>query len=258
MVSSSTIAAIMASLMIAVGTPIVLLILFKKKFQISIKVFIYGALTFILFAKVLEGLVHGFFLIWNETTKSLLENAWLYMLYGGLMAGLFEETGRYIMMKYTLKKYRDWKDGLSFGLGHGGIESVMLVGMNSVMMLVFSFMINNGTIDAVLAGPSAEALAPLVDQLKTGSAFLIVLGGIERLGTMAIHIGLSIFVLYGIRKGRWIYLLYAILIHAVIDFPAALYQKGMIHIYVVEAYLILVAIGFVAWIVKSRALFEQH
>lgn len=257
MVSTTTIAAMIISLMMAVGTPILLLIIFKKKFHISIKVLLFGMLTFFVFAFVLEQIIHTIVFM-SEPTKSLLDNAWLYMLYGGLMAGIFEETGRFIMMKYALKKHREWKDGLSFGLGHGGIEAFLLVGINSVVMIVFALMINNGTFDALMIGAAEEAMAPIKEQLTEGSAFLILFGGVERLGALAIHIGLSIFVLYGIMKGRNIYLVYAILIHALVDFPVALYQKGMFSLYGVEIYLLLIAIGFVVWIIKSKALFSRE
>lgn len=246
------------SLLVAVGAPIVLLIIFKKKFDISIKVLLFGVLTFILFAMVLERVVHSYFLIFNESTKALLENTWIFMLYGGLMAGIFEETGRFIMMKYALKKYREWKDGLAFGLGHGGIEAILLVGINNITMIVLAFMINNGTYDSLVPGEAAAAMAPIYEQLTNMSPFIQLFGGVERLGALAIHIGLSILVLYGIKQGKNIYLLYAILIHAVMDFPAALYQKGIISIYAVEAYLLLLAIGFIIWIVKSRALFSSN
>ncbi|RST77019.1 YhfC family intramembrane metalloprotease [Siminovitchia acidinfaciens] len=258
MVSSVTIASIAISLIVAVGAPIALLIIFKKKFNISLKVLIFGVLTFILFAQVLEGLVHGYFLVFNKSTKAYFDNVWLFMLYGGLMAGIFEETGRFIVMKFMLKKYREWKDGLAFGLGHGGIEAMLIVGVTNVTMIVLAFMINGGTYDSFVTGEAAAAMAPLYDQLTGPASVIQLFGGVERLGALAIHLGLSILVLYGIRKGKNIYLLYAILIHAVMDFPAALYQKGIINIFIVEAYLLILAIGFIIWIVKSRAMFYDE
>lgn len=258
LVSSFTIASIILSLVVAVGIPIVLLIIFKKNFNISIKVVLFGMLTFFVFASILEGFFHAIFLEWNKSTKALLENTWLYMLYGGLMAGIFEETGRFIMIKYALKKYREWKDGLAFGLGHGGIESILIVGINSVVMVVLAFMINNGSYDSFIKGQAATALAPLYEQLTGSSSYLMLFAGVERLGALAIHIGLSIFVLYGIKEGKKAYLLYAILIHAVINFPAALYQKGLINVFVVEVYILLIAVGFIVWIVKSKSLFSSN
>ncbi|MEK3888563.1 YhfC family glutamic-type intramembrane protease [Bacillus sp. FSL K6-3431] len=61
MVSNSTIIAIIISFIIAVGTPIVLFVIFKKKLGISVKLILFGMLTFFLFAQVLEGMAHSFF-----------------------------------------------------------------------------------------------------------------------------------------------------------------------------------------------------
>ncbi|MBS4206846.1 YhfC family intramembrane metalloprotease [Bacillus sp. FJAT-50079] len=259
MVTTATMIAIIVSFLIAVGTPIALLIIFKKKFGISLKVLLFGMLTFFLFAQVLEGLAHSFFLVGNETTKQWFENPWLFMLYGGLMAGIFEETGRFLMMKFALKKFRRWKDGLSFGIGHGGIEAILLIGINSVMLFVFALMINNGTFESLIVNEQASvALAPVQEQLTTGSPLLILLSGIERLGAMSLHIGLSILVLYAIKSKRPLYFIYAILIHALFDFPAALYQAGVIkNIFMIEAFIAIVAIGAVVWTVKSKRLFAE-
>lgn len=259
MVTNSTIISIVISLLITVGAPIILLFIFKKKFSISGKVLLIGMLTFFLFAMVFESIAHFLFLSVIESTKTLLENPWLFMLYGGLMAGIFEEVGRYIMMKYTLKQYRQWKDGLAFGLGHGGIEAILLVGVNNVVMLVFALMINNGMFDTLISGQSEDAFAPIKDQLVNSSSTLFLLGGIERLSVIAIQIGLSVFVLYAVRKKKLIYLMYAIFIHAIIDFPAALYQTGVIkNIMVIELYIALVAIGSIFWIIQSRRLFTDE
>lgn len=175
------------------------------------------------------------------------------------MAGIFEEVGRFIIMKFALKKFRRWKDGLAFGIGHGGIEAILLVGINSIVMLVFAFMINKGIFESLLLnGQTAEAFEPIKDQLTNGSVFLVLLGGIERISAIAIHLGLSILVLYAIRNRKVLYLIYAILIHALFDFPAALYQAGVIkNIYIVEAIIAVIGIGSIIWTIKSRKLFAE-
>ncbi|WP_062108361.1 YhfC family intramembrane metalloprotease [Bacillus niameyensis] len=259
MVPTSTMIGIIATFLIAVGTPVVLLIFFKRRFNISLKVLLFGMLTFFLFVSILEQIAHGYFLLGNATTKKWFENPWLYMLYGGLMAGLFEETGRFIVMKFALKKFREWKDGLSFGLGHGGFEAISLIGLNSIMMIVYSIMINNGSFDSIMIDDQMRAaMAPIKEQLTTGPSYLIWLGGLERLSAIAIHLGLSVLVLYAITSKKWIYYPLAIVIHALFDFPAALYQTGTItNIFVVEFIILLFAIGAIYWVVKSRKLFKQ-
>ncbi|MBO0991609.1 YhfC family intramembrane metalloprotease [Bacillus sp. SD088] len=247
--------ALIASMLFAIGLPIVLVVLFKKKFGISLYVLLIGMATFLVFALILENIPHTYFLVGNATTKEWLENPWLYMLYGGLMAGLFEETGRLIMMKYVLKKYRDWKDGLSFGLGHGGFEAAVLVGISSISTLVMAIMINNGSFDSLASMEPSLQMAK--DQL-TGSSALVWLGGIERVSALAIQLGLSILVMYGVKNRKIIFYFLAILIHAIIDFPAALYQTGTIeNILFVEIVYALVAVIAIVWIVKSRRLYKE-
>lgn len=260
MVSSSMFVAMIIQLLIAVGTPIILFIIFKKKYGLSVKVFLFGMLTFFLFVFIMEAFAHSYFLSMNETTKNLLKNPWLYMLYGGLMAGLFEETGRLVMMKYALRKFREWKDGLAFGLGHGGIESILIVGLNSIVFLVVAVLINNGTFENFMVnGEMKEALLPVKEHLTNGSPFLVLIGGIERLSAIAIHIGLSILVLYAVRSGKMIYYLYAIFFHAMFNFPAALYQKGVIkNIYILEVILAIIAVCMIMWIKKSKILFSEQ
>lgn len=254
-VTTSMFVALIGSIIMAIGLPIVLLIIFKKKFGISLYVLLIGMVTFLAFALILENIPHVYFLTVNSTTKGWLENPWLYMLYGGLMAGIFEETGRLIMMKYVLKKYRNWKDGLAFGLGHGGFEAVVLVGITSISTIAMAIMINNGSFDSLLAvDPSLE----VVKEQLTGSSALVWLGGIERISAIAIQLGLSILVMYGVKNRKIIFYFLAILIHAIIDFPAALYQTGTIeNIFVVEIIIAIIAVISIIWIVKSRKLFKE-
>ncbi|MBP1915576.1 putative membrane protein YhfC [Lederbergia galactosidilyticus] len=255
LVSTSMFVALIGSIVIAIGLPIVLVVLFKKKFGISLYVLLIGMATFLVFALILENIPHVYFLTINSSTSEWFKNPWLYMLYGGLMAGIFEETGRLIMMKYVLKKYRGWKDGLAFGLGHGGFEAAVLVGISSISTIAMAIMINNGSFDSIIAAdPSLE----VVKEQLTGSSALVWLGGIERISAIAIQLGLSILVMYGVKNRKLIFYFLAILIHALIDFPAALYQTGTIeNIFVVEIIIAIIAVIAIIWIVKSRRLFKE-
>lgn len=66
--------------------------------------------------------------------------------YAALAAGLFEETGRLVAMKFFMKKNLDKGNALMYGVGHGGVEAILLVGLTYVNNIVISIMINTGTI----------------------------------------------------------------------------------------------------------------
>ncbi|GGE67976.1 YhfC family intramembrane metalloprotease [Priestia taiwanensis] len=238
--------------------PIVVLIFLKKKYDASLKVFFIGMLTFFLFASVLEGFVHKVVLVDNEVTKELFSNPWLYMVYGGLMAGIFEEIGRYMMFKYTLRGRETWKDGVTFGAGHGGIEMILITGLGSITSYVYATMINNNTFDSLMT--TSEMIGPLQtvkQQLLETEWHMSGVAIVERTMALFLQIGLSILVLYAVRSKKFKYVLYAIGVHAIINFPAALYQKGVIsNIWMLEGIVTLVGIASIIWIIKSKALFR--
>ena len=57
-----------------------------------------------------------------------------YLLLLSLSAGVFEECGRYLVMRLFLKTGGP-VDAVSFGVGHGGIEAVALVGVSLAYLL---------------------------------------------------------------------------------------------------------------------------
>lgn len=254
MVSQGVISAMYMNVFISIFLPIVLLIIFKKKWNVSIKVFLVGMLTFFVFAILLEGLLHSV-----VVTDKLTKQPFLYMLYGGLSAGIFEEVGRYFMFAVMIKQYRDWKDGLAFGLGHGGFEAVVVAGLNNVLFLSMATMMNSGNMEEMLnTAELVAAFEPIKESLLQANVLETILAGVERISALAIQMGLSILVLYSITSGRKLYLLYAILIHAVIDFPAALFQTGVFtNIYVLEIIILVFAAMSVVWIIQSRKLFTE-
>ncbi len=123
---------------------------------------------------------------------------WRYGLFLGLTAGLAEETARWIAIRYFLKGKNTLEHGLAFGLGHGGIEAILLVGLNMVAAVVM-----------VLTGQGAQFPA------DGGS---VLLAGVERLFAMAFHVGASLLILYGVRTGSsvWYWTL-AVALHGVLD-----------------------------------------
>jgi uncharacterized membrane protein YhfC len=252
MVSQATMTLLLITAVFLFLVPIILIFVLKKKYNASLKVFFIGMVTFIGFALILKA-PFNIFITENEVTKPLLANPWLYALYGGLMAGIFEEIGRYIMLKYTLRGREAWRDGLTFGVGHGGIEMIVIV--ISQYILVVS--INSGMLDLSTI-PADQRIVPetLKNQLLESGWYTSLLMVIERIGALIFHIGASILVLYAIRTKKFKYVLYVIGFHTMLNFPAGFYHKGLISIWFVQGFVIVVAIGALTWIIKSKALFR--
>lgn len=114
-------------------------------------------------------------------------NALLFMALAALSAGVFEEGFRFLFKRFLLRPAAaPFSQPLLFGLGHGLTEAAMLL------------------LPAFLQGYTLSDLW---------------LGIAERALTVILHICLTVIVFNGFQKGRrFLYLLLAVLLHAVVDF----------------------------------------
>ncbi len=250
-VQTASIVAMIFTLIVAVGLPILLCIFLRKKFRASFASFFLGCGIFVLFALVLEQVLHS--IVLSAFGNALMENIWLYALYGGLAAGIFEELGRFFAMKRVMKgKWHKLDKGnvLMYGAGHGGIEAIYLIGITYINNLVAAFMINSGAMDAAIAatGDAAvqegmrQSLMPLVEL----SPWIFVMAGFERILAVCLHIALSVIVYQAVRLSEKKYLLAAIGLHAAVDFAAVVINK-LAAVWVVEAVTLLFVLGISAY-----------
>lgn len=203
-----------------------------------------GAMTFLIFALVLESIVHSIvFMVF----PGIRDNVVAYMLYGALMAGIFEETGRFLAYKLVLKKRTNRETAISYGIGHGGFEAVYILAATGINNFVYAGIINAGQFPALLdqlkaAGQDTSPIESLPEQLAAFGIADIGLPILERVFAVMFHIALSILVFYAVKNGKiWMYFL-AVILHALLDAPAALYQQGVIGIAATEVCLALFSI----------------
>lgn len=197
---------------IGILIPIITLAIWKKQTKSKIKPAVVGAIIFVVFSQILEG-VPKVFLFMGDTVVSryVLSHAWAYVLAGCLLAGVFEEVGRYVGFRYFLKGYENKKNAITYGIGHGGIECILILGIGAVSLQV--------------------------PWLVGYDVFHMFLEVFERILAMTLHIGLSVVVFRAVREKKIGWLFLAILIHGLFDVPAALYQFGVIGINATEIWL---------------------
>ena len=141
-VSGASMVGMVISLLLSVVLPIFLGIFIYKKTKAWVPAFFIGCGIFVGFAMILEQICHA--IVLTVTGSAIRDNIWLYAIYGGLAAALFEECGRWIAMKFCLKKHLTRENALMYGAGHGGIEAFLILGMSSMSNLLTAAMINDG------------------------------------------------------------------------------------------------------------------
>lgn len=259
MVTQIQMAGMITQLLISLVFPIIIITFLLRKKSLTWKSFWIGALIFVVFSQVLEKLLHlaivdpaGPSLKWTDSKTAMI-------IYGALAAGVFEEIGRYFGFKFLLKRNREYKDGLSFGLGHGGIEAILIGVLGGVNAIVMANLINTGMFDQTMgAALPADQLAMIKSQFLNTGFGMYVVGGIERIPAIFIHIALSLLVLLAVRENKFLYVIYAIGLHALMDVAPAMYQVGVIkNIWVIELILAFLGASALIFIVKSKKLFKQ-
>ncbi|MEG2008197.1 MAG: YhfC family glutamic-type intramembrane protease [Oscillospiraceae bacterium] len=142
----------------------------------------------------------------------------LYCIFLGVTAGLFEETARYLMVRCFLKNNRRFSDAIAFGLGHGGIEAVILLA-------------------SVLA--AGAAVSPWAY--------------VERILAMTMHVGMTVIVFAGFQKGSELaYLAAAIGVHALVDSLCGILPAFGAGILVMEAVLAAFALCLLIYIFWAK------
>lgn len=174
--------------------------------------FLVGAVTFTLSVMVLEGTFNRLVLS-GPLGPAITGNIWLYALYGGLAAGIFEETGRLAAFRLVLRKRREPVAALCYGLGHGGIEAFLLVGLTMIANLSIGLAYSGGTLPQ-------EAVTAAETVVNTPTV-LFFWAGVERLSAVLLHVSNSVLVFAAAWTGkRWLFPA-AILTHTAINFVAA-------------------------------------
>jgi len=144
-------------------------------------------------------------------------------------AGLFELAGRFAVAKLMHRRLT-CKRSLAAGLGHGGIEAMVLIGMTYVNNLIYIIMINSGTYDMLFAQVAGNELAAVQleiirSQLLAAPASLFLLAGFERILAMTAHTAMSMLVCYGVAHKKALpCALVCLGIHTFIDLTAGISQ----------------------------------
>lgn len=212
MMSAAAIAAMVFTLILTVALPVggMLWLRFRGG---RWPAFLVGAVTFTLFAMVLEQGLH-YLVLMTPLGNTIRNNIWLYALYGGLAAGVFEETGRLAAFKGFLKKRTEPVTALSYGLGHGGMEAFLVVGLTMVSNLALAFLAGKGAL-------TDPAMAAMAETLAGTPAYMFLLAGFERVMAIALHMANSVLVFAAAtRPGRLRLFPLAVTAHAGANFIA--------------------------------------
>jgi uncharacterized membrane protein YhfC len=218
-VNTATIIAFIISLIIQVGFPLAVTLHFRRHTRTPWRVFGYGLVIYAVF-QLFTWLPLNVYL--DATFGSKLTSEWgsfIWLLTLALMTSIIEEGGRWIGFRFLFPRGKvklSWENGVMYGLGHGSIETMLLIaGLTFIYFIAYVVLgsINQGqwlgTLKPVEAVEVRSALSTILN--TTWEQPIIV--AIERVLTLPHQLAWSLMVLASLvsRRKRWF--LFAVLYH---------------------------------------------
>lgn len=244
-IGKSAVPSLAITVILMIAIPVCFFIYWRRrhKEQTKISWLIAGAAGFVISARMLEMGVHYFCIVAdNPVSRFINGNTAAFVLYGITMAGIFEECGRHIILKYILKKDRTRENAVIYGIGHGGIEILTVFLPAMILYLAIAVMFSQGDTETALKtlNITEETAAAALPSVQAAAAFdyaMMAMNVMERLLAMLIHIGLTVIVYYGVVNAKKLCLPAAILLHMLADTFPALYQRGILPLWAVEIWI---------------------
>ncbi len=213
MVSTGAFIGIIVTLIVTLIGPIVAAIVYsvKNKGKGVWKAWLLGAAGFFILQVLIRIPILNVLGTFPWFQRFAENNYIVYCLILAMTAALFEVVARFAVAK-ILQKRMNYQQGVAAGLGHGGIEAMILIGMTYVNNLLYAVMINSGAFDAMVVQtgaapvPNAAELVEQLNQIKTAlietPGYAFYLAGYERILCVLFHTAMSLLVCYMVCKEK--------------------------------------------------------
>ena len=151
-----------------------------------------------------------------------------------------------MVYRYWLEKERTWRAGVMFGLGHGGVESILLGGL-AFFALIQAMVFAEESLVELVSPDQVELAQAQIAAYQAMPWYAVILGEVERLVAISFHVSASILVLQVFRRNNLTWLVLAIGWHALLD-GVAVFSMQAWGIYITESILVVFG-GLSVWFV---------
>jgi uncharacterized membrane protein YhfC len=201
------------AILVEIGLPLGLALIFLRRYRLGWGLVGVGVLTFIGSQVVHLPLLYGLSYLFQVGILPP-PPTWLRPYFNpillGLLAGLCEETARWVGYRLVKQKGNSWGGALTMGIGHGGIESTIvgvLVLVNFVLVLIAG---PNGL-------PQLGISKSVIDSFWSTTWYMPLAGGVERITAVTCHLFMSVLVWQAVSKRNAWWYVGAVFFHAALD-----------------------------------------
>lgn len=202
------------NVLLMIGLPIILAILIVRRLKTRWSLLLWGALAFIVAQGTRLPLLYGLTaLLQGREVMSKEAAAVFNIVFLSLTAGLFEEGARWLGYRYIIRDARRWEDAVTYGAGHGGVEAIIF-GVLAGLTVINMFVLKDLDLSQLpITADQQAALAGQVTAFWGAPWYETLLGAVERVFALTLHITLSVMVLQSFLRRNWLWLAAAMLWH---------------------------------------------
>lgn len=226
-IGSGTFGALIFGAIFAVVLPVACMIFWKVKTKEPFKSILVGVGIFIVFALIIEKSLQAMVIMIDHPVSRFINAHPLCLSFvTAAFAGIFEETGRLAAYTIFLKNRKNKETAISYGIGHGGAEIILILGITFVQYIAYGMMINQGTYHTLIeqVPEQTDTFKQLAQSIADFGIGNLAVSIFERCSAVLFHLGASIMVFYAcLEKKRFFLYPLAIVLHMLMDFLVALY-----------------------------------
>lgn len=125
----------------------------------------------------------------------------------GVVSGLFIELGRFLVLDKLMKKVRSFREGMMFGLGWGGLQTILYGFVVIIGAIGMYYIVGISNIETVLPSADKNELASFLQiqkqgtELMAGNPLLGLSPLLERVSLITVDIAMSLLVILAILRG---------------------------------------------------------
>ena len=230
--------------------PLGLAIWLRRRFAVPWLLFCVGMLTFVgsqTYHIPLNNWLGNLGLIGEISAEA--PDLWRTAVILGLSAGLSETIARVLGFWFLFRRRLAdrFEDGVLVGLGHGGIEAMIIGGVFTAGSLSSLWAIRD--VDLMTLGMTAAELTAVTEQLTLlqQSPWLVFATVLERVIALTLHVSISVLVWQAFKQRQVWPVLLSVAWHSVLD-AAAVYAPQFLDVIWVELILIGLAVPGAIWL----------
>jgi len=252
LLSLAIIVALFVTIIIPIGTGFWL----NKKWKVAWRVIAYGALAYFIVQILLSFLFSGFVSLIEKHSVNFTDQSLkaIQLMLSVMLGAVLGVLVRWAGMKYIKEDLVNLKAAVGIGLGYGGIES--LIGIGIPLVFTFITMLNNVDLEPTGASSTSDIGSQFVSLWQV-QPFIPLIGSLERLAAMVMHVAVTILVLQSITRNKKVWLAAAFVLELLVNgLILGLAEVGLAYGWMALVTLVLIA-GSV-YLIKRLFVFDAH